>query len=98
MLQRRYKWLERVGWYGYTPTEEDIKSIAKSAAPFDWFKLKHDIADANVDTSLSEVSSLINQEFSATKTVTVVDNSMNDIDNENLENEILQSVESHIKL
>jgi phosphoribosylformylglycinamidine (FGAM) synthase PurS component len=52
-----------------TPTEEDIKNIAKSAAPFDWFKLKHDVLNPQVDTSLNVVNSLLNTEFVATRPV-----------------------------
>ena len=49
------------------PTEEDIKNIAKSAAPFDWFKLKHDVLDPQVDTSLNIVNNILNTEFVATR-------------------------------
>ena len=73
------------------PTVDDIKKIANDSAPYDWFKLKHDILDPNVDTSLSVVSSLINQEFVAQKPVSVVETIMND---ENIENEIQKIIDS----
>jgi hypothetical protein len=52
-----------------TPTEEDIKNIAQNAAPFDWFKLKHDVLDPQIDTSLTAVSSILNTEFVAIRPV-----------------------------
>ena len=73
------------------PTVDDIKKIANDSAPYDWFKLKHDILDPNVDTSLSVVSSLINQEFVAQKPVSVVETIMND---ENIESEIQKIIDS----
>lgn len=73
------------------PTIDDIKKIANDSAPYDWFKLKHDILDPNVDTSLSVVSSLINQEFVAQKPVSVVETTMND---ENIESEIQKIIDS----
>ena len=73
------------------PTVDDIKKIANDSAPYDWFKLKHDILDPNVDTSLSAVSSLLNQEFVAQKPVSVVETIMND---ENIENEIQKIIDS----
>ncbi len=72
-------------------TEEDIKKIANDCAPYDWFKLKHDVLDPNVDTSLSVVSSLLNQEFVAQKPVSVVETIMND---ENIESEIQKIIDS----
>ena len=50
-----------------SPTIEDIHEIAKSAAPYDWFKLKHAVMNPNVDTTLNVVNSIINQEFTAVK-------------------------------
>lgn len=50
-------------------TTDDIKKIANDGAPYDWFKLKHDILDPNVDTSLDVVSDLLNIEFDAVKPV-----------------------------
>ena len=73
------------------PTVDDIKKIANDSAPYDWFKLKHDILDPNVDTSLSVVSSLLNQEFVAEKPVSVVETTMND---ENIESEIQKIIDS----
>lgn len=51
------------------PTENEIREIANSSAPYDWFKLKHDILDPNVDTSLSQIHSLIGKEFTAIRPV-----------------------------
>lgn len=63
-----------------SPTIEDIHEIAKGAAPYDWFKLKHAVLNPNVDTTLNVVNSIINQEFTAVKpklpdlTIDVVNN------------------------
>jgi hypothetical protein len=50
-----------------SPTIEDIHEIAKGAAPYDWFKLKHDVLNPSVDTTLNVVSTIMNQEFTAVK-------------------------------
>lgn len=55
------------------PTIDEIKTIANNSAPYDWFKLKHDIIDPNIDTSLSEVFPLVGQEFVATQSTFVVE-------------------------
>lgn len=77
-------------------TAEDIKKIANDSAPYDWFKLKHDILDPNVDTSLTIVSSLINQEFVAQKpTLSLLEtNETNETNEENIENEIQKIIDS----
>ena len=51
------------------PTEEDVKNIAQSAAPFDWFKLKHDVFNPEIDTSLNVVNNIMNTEFVAIRPV-----------------------------
>lgn len=72
-----------------TPTVEEIQKIANDAAPYDWFKLKHDILDPNIDTSLSNVSSLVGKEFVAVKSV--VEEKTTE---ENIENEIQKIIDS----
>lgn len=85
-----------------SPTIEDIHEIAKGAAPYDWFKLKHDVLNPNVDTTLNVVSTIMNQEFTAVKPklpdliVEVVNNSANTTETtedeiQNLINSILQN-------
>ena len=74
------------------PTLDDIKRIANDSAPYDWFKLKHDILDPDVDTSLSEVSSLINQEFVAEKPISVVEVAIQE--NTDIESEIQKIIDS----
>jgi phosphoribosylformylglycinamidine (FGAM) synthase PurS component len=54
-------------------TEEQIKKIANDSAPYDWFKLKHDVLDPQVDTSLSAITNLLNIEFDAIKPVFVIE-------------------------
>ena len=71
------------------PTEEEIQKIANDSAPYDWFKLKHDIMDPNIDTSLSNVSSLVGKEFVAVKSV--VEEKTTE---ENIENEIQKIIDS----
>lgn len=74
------------------PTAEEIQKIANDAAPYDWFKLKHDIMDPNIDTSLSNVSSLVGKEFAAIKPVIAfVEEKTTD---ENIENEIQKIIDS----
>jgi len=74
------------------PTLDDIKRIANDSAPYDWFKLKHDILDPDVDTSLSEVSSLINQEFIAEKPMSVAEVAIQE--NTDIESEIQKIIDS----
>lgn len=74
------------------PTAEEIQKIANDAAPYDWFKLKHDILNPNIDTSLSNVSSLVGKEFVAVKpVVAVVEEKTTE---ENIENEIQKIIDS----
>lgn len=74
------------------PTAEEIQKIANDAAPYDWFKLKHDILDPNIDTSLSNVSSLVGKEFVAVKPViAIVEEKTTE---ENIENEIQKIIDS----
>lgn len=40
------------------PTEEDIKKKIDQSAPIEWFKLKENILDPNVETSLSSLKSI----------------------------------------
>jgi len=70
-----------------TPTAEEIQKIANDSAPYDWFKLKHDILDPNIDTSLSNASSLVGKEFTAVKLE-------EKIIEENIENEIQKIIDS----
>ena len=84
-----------------SPTEDEIKEIARNAAPFDWFKLKHDVLDPNIDTSLSNVLSLLNQEFVTTKPVSILIDAMNSSNTsantsaeELIENEIQKIIDS----
>lgn len=76
------------------PTVDDIKKIANDSAPYDWFKLKHDILDPNVDTSLSAVSSLLNQEFVAQKPIPIIDIIEEKTTEENIESEIQKIIDS----
>lgn len=78
------------------PTLDDIKRIANDSAPYDWFKLKHDILDPDVDTSLSAVSFLIDQEFVAEKPISVVELAMQNETQENadIESEIQKIIDS----
>jgi len=77
-------------------TTDDIKKIANDGAPYDWFKLKHDILDPDVDTSLSAVSSLIDQEFVAEKPISVVELAVQNETQENadIESEIQKIIDS----
>jgi hypothetical protein len=77
-------------------SQDDIKRIANDGAPYDWFKLKHDILDPNIDTSLSAVSSLISQEFVAQKPISVVELAMQNETQENadIESEIQKIIDS----
>jgi hypothetical protein len=75
-----------------TLTADDIKKIANDGAPYDWFKLKHDILDPDVDTSLSEVSSLINQEFIAEKPMSIAEVAIQE--NTDIESEIQKIIDS----
>lgn len=89
------------------PTLDDIKSIANNSAPFDWFSLKHDVLNSNIDTSLSIVSSILNQEFVAERPVLSMESieSMENLENtgnentenENIENEIQKIIDSLIE-
>jgi hypothetical protein len=84
-------------------TEEQIKKIANDGAPYDWFKLRHDILDPQIDTSLNVVSNLLNTEFDAIKPVFSIDtidtidtnanteSTLSEDDIENLINEILNN-------
>ena len=72
------------------PTEEEIQKIANDSAPYDWFKLKQDIMDPNIDTSLSNASSLVGKEFAAVKPVVIQDK----VTDENIENEIQKIIDS----
>lgn len=74
------------------PTIDDIKKIANDSAPYDWFKLKHDILDPNVDTSLSSVFSLLGKEFQAQKPVLILEEEKTT--EENIENEIQKIIDS----
>lgn len=58
-------------WQTPAPTEEDLKKIISSSAPYDWFNLKHSILDPTVDTSLSNVVALLDKEFVAIKPVSI---------------------------
>jgi len=51
------------------PIEEDLIELAKQSAPYDWFKLRYDVLNPNVDTSLSSVTSLLGKEFVAEEPV-----------------------------
>ena len=82
------------------PTAEEIQKIANDAAPYDWFKLKHDILDPNIDTSLSNASSLVGKEFAAVKPVILIESlissntSANTAPEELIENEIQRIIDS----
>ena len=76
------------------PTAEEIQKIANDAAPYDWFKLKHDIMDPNIDTSLSNVSSLVGKEFAAIKPVIDIAIVEEKTTEENIENEIQKIIDS----
>jgi len=52
-------------------TEDNLARSAKQAAPYDWFKLRYDVLDPNVDTSLSAVDSLLGKEFTAEKPIPI---------------------------
>ncbi len=78
-------------------TEEQIKKIANDGAPYDWFKLRHDILDPQIDTSLNVVSNLLNIEFDAINPVFSIDTNANtestlsEYHIENLINELLNN-------
>lgn len=80
-----------------SPTIEDIHEIAKGAAPYDWFKLKHDVLNPSVDTTLNVVSTIMNQEFIAVKpklpdlTIDISDQNSTEQEIQDLINSILGS-------
>lgn len=82
-------------------TEEQIKKIANDGAPYDWFKLRHDVLDPQVDTSLSAVNGLLNTEFSAVKPVFAIETTANTESTlsedhiENLINELLNNLSAN---
>lgn len=45
------------------PTEEEIIKYINDCFPYEWFKLKYDVLDENVDTSLSSIKNIMNKEF-----------------------------------
>lgn len=59
-------------WQTPAPTEEELKQIISLSAPYDWFKLKHSILDPTIDTSLSNVVSLLDKEFIAIKPESII--------------------------
>ena len=56
-------------WNFPAPAEDDIKKLIEQSAPYDWFRLKIAVKNPNIDTSLSNVASLMNREFIAIKPV-----------------------------
>lgn len=67
-------------WRVPAPSAEEIKKIASQAAPYDWFKLKHEIILNTVDTSMANVASLMNQVIVAEKpNSTMSDEEIDDI-------------------
>lgn len=75
------------------PTIDEIKTIAGGSAPYDWFKLKHDILDPNIDTSLSVINNILNQEFTVQKSDYLLEsqNNLSDNDVENLINSLISN-------
>lgn len=59
-----------------SPTLEDIKKLANDAAPYEWFKLKHDVLDPAVDTSLSNANALIGQIFTYERTTQMTEDDL----------------------
>lgn len=45
------------------PTEKDIIELIEKSAPHNMFKLKNDILDDNVDTTLSSIKNLLGKQF-----------------------------------
>ena len=58
-------------WQVPTPESNAIVEIANNAAPYDWFALKHAVADPTINTSLGNVAVLMNQEFTAVRPVII---------------------------
>lgn len=56
-----------------TPTEKDIIAAAQQGAPYDWFNLKYDVINPNVDTTLSNAIPLIGNVFTCTKPITYIE-------------------------
>jgi hypothetical protein len=75
-------------WNFPAPSEEEIKKIIEQSVPYDWFRLKIAVKNPNIDTSLSNVSSIMNVEFTATKPSNVT------IQTEMTENEIESLISS----
>jgi hypothetical protein len=67
------------------PTEEDLISIAKQSAPYSWFKLRYDVLNPNVDTSLSAVNSLLGKEFIAEEPAPIVKPETKEISEDHIE-------------
>lgn len=56
-------------WETPSPTEERIKEIIMNGAPVDWLRLQEQIANNEIDTTLSEVKPLENTASSFTVTI-----------------------------
>lgn len=56
-------------WQVPAPESNVIIQIANNAAPYDWFALKHAVADPTIDTGLSNVAAVMNTEYIAQRPV-----------------------------
>jgi hypothetical protein len=55
-----------------SPSEEEIVKIIDYNAPYDWLNMQEQIKDPEVDTSLSNVTSMINTVGTAVKPSTII--------------------------
>lgn len=56
-------------WQVPAPSSNAIIQIANNSAPYDWFALKHAVADPAVDTSLANVAAIMNTEYLAERPI-----------------------------
>ena len=56
-------------WQVPAPDANVIIQIANNSAPYDWFALKHAVADPSVDTSLANVATVMNTEYVAERPI-----------------------------
>lgn len=56
-------------WQVPAPDSNTIIQIANNTAPYDWFALKHAVADPQVDTTMSNVSAVMNTEYVAQRPI-----------------------------
>lgn len=56
-------------WQVPAPSSNVIIQIANNSAPYDWFALKHAVADPTIDTGLANVALVMNTEYVAERPV-----------------------------